>query len=127
MRNRILKSAWTLAAFLPALAMAQQPPAVHREGSWEFSLGGGFLFLDASLRDFLGSGPANIRFANDTSPSRATPLAAARVGYNFTRNLGVSVSGGGAMGSGVTYMTPTAAITYTLNLNAKTSPFVLIG
>ncbi len=127
MRNRILKSAWTLAAFLPTLAMAQRPLATHREGSWEFSLGGGFMFLDASLRDFLGAGPANVRFANTASPSRGTPLAAARVGYNFTRNLGFSVSGGGAIGSGVTYMTPTAAITYTLNLNAKTSPFVLIG
>ncbi len=127
MRNRILKTAWTLAACLPTLAMAQQPPATHREGSWEFSLGGGFMFLDASLRDFLGSGAPEYRFANSTSPSRATPLAAARVGYNFTRNLGVSVSAGGAMGSGVTYMTPTAAVTYTVNLNAKTSPFVLIG
>lgn len=126
MRNRILKSAWTLAACLPTLAMAQQQPA-HREGSWEFSLGGGFMFLDASLRDFLGSGPANIRFANTASPSRGTPTAAARVGYNFTRNLGFSISGGGAMGSGVTHLTPTAAITYTVNLNAKTSPFVLIG
>lgn len=126
MRNRLLKSAWTLAACLPTLAMAQQQP-VHREGSWEFSLGGGFLFLDASLRDFLGAGPADIRFANTGSPSRGTPLAAARVGYNFTRSLGVSVSGGGGKGSGVTYLTPTAAITYTVNLNATTSPFLLIG
>lgn len=127
MRNRILKKAWALAALVPTLAMAQQQPAVHREGSWEFSLGGGFMFLDAALRDFLGSGAPEYRFANDVSPSRGIPLAAARVGYNFTRTLGVSVSAGGALGSGVTYMTPTAAITYTVNLNAKTSPFVLIG
>src|SRR3990172_7922831 len=127
MRNRLLKTAWTLAACLPTLAMAQQPPAAHREGSWEFSLGGGFMFLDGGLRDFLGSGAPEYRFANSVSASRGTPLAAARVGYNFTRSLGVSVSGGGAIGSGVTYMTPTAAITYTVNLNARTSPFVLIG
>jgi outer membrane protein OmpA-like peptidoglycan-associated protein len=116
-----------LAACLPTLAIAQQPLAPHREGSWEFSLGGGFMLLDASLRDFLGSGTATTRFANDTSPSRFIPTAVVRVGYNFTRNLGFSVSGGGAIGSGVTYLTPTAAITYTLNLNAKTSPFILVG
>jgi len=127
MRNRILKSVWILAAFLPALVTAQQAPAVHREGSWEFSLGGGFMLLDAALRDFLGSGAPEYRFANTASPSRGIPLAAGRVGYNFTRNLGVSVSAGGALGSGVTYLTPTAAVTYTVNLNAKTSPFVLIG
>jgi len=127
MRNRLLKSAWMLAACLPTLAMAQQAPAAHREGSWEFSLGGGFLFLDGSLRDFLGSEAADVRFANTATPKRGMPLAAARVGYNFTRSLGFSVSGGGAIGSGVTYLTPTAAVTYTVNLNAKLSPFVLIG
>jgi len=127
MRNRPLKWAWTLAAFLPALAMAQQPPAAHREGSWELSLSGGVLLLDGTLRDFLGSRPADERFANSASPSRLAPTLVARVGYNFTRNLGISMSGGGAMGSGVTYLTPTAALTYTLNLNAKTSPFILVG
>jgi len=127
MRNRPLKWAWTLAAFLPTLAMAQQPPETHREGSWELSLGGGIMLLNGTLRDFLGSGPADERFANSDSPSRIAPTAVARLGYNFTRNLGFSVSGGAAMGSGVTYLTPTAALTYTVNLNAKTSPFLLVG
>jgi opacity protein-like surface antigen len=127
MRYRFLKCAWTLAALVPALAMAQQPPPVDRAGSWELSLGGGIMLLHADLRDYLGSGAADFRFANSDSPSRLTPTAVARVGYNFTRSLGFSVSGGGAMGSGVTYLTPTAALTYTVNLNARTSPFLLIG
>jgi outer membrane protein OmpA-like peptidoglycan-associated protein/opacity protein-like surface antigen len=127
MRYRFLKCAWTLAAVLPTLAMAQQPPPVHREGSWELSLGGGVMLLDGTLRDFLGSRPADERFANSASPGRLAPTVVARLGYNFTRNLGFSVSGGGAMGSGVTYLTPTAALTYTVNLNARTSPFLLIG
>lgn len=126
MRNRLLKGAWTLAALLPTLAMAQQEPA-HREGSWELGLGGGVMFLDAALRDFLGSGAPEYRFANSTSPSRTTPLAFVRVGYHFTPQLGLSFTGGGAMGSGVTYLTPNAAISFTPNLNAKTSPFVFIG
>lgn len=127
MRNRSLTWAWTVAAFLPTLAMAQQPLTIHREGSWEFSLGGGVTFHDASLRDFLGAGTADFRFANTGSPSRALPTIVARVGHNFTRSIGFSVSAGGAVGSGVTDMSPTAAMTYTVNLNATTSPFILVG
>jgi outer membrane protein OmpA-like peptidoglycan-associated protein len=134
MPNRILKSAWTLAMCLPTLAMAQQQPApppqameTHREGSWELSLGGGFLFVDASLRNFLGQSYAGPRFANTATPSGGALTAVARVGYNFNRHFGFSVSGGGAMGSGVTYFTPAASVTYTVDLNAKTSPFVIVG
>lgn len=126
MRNRLLKGAWTLAALLPTLAMAQQQPA-HREGSWELGLGGGVMFLDPSLRDFLGSGAPEYRFANSTSPSRVTPFAYARVGHHFTRHFGFSITGGGAMGSGVTYLTPNASIMYSVDLNATTSPYLLIG
>jgi len=119
-------TAWTLAACLPTLAMAQQQPA-HREGSWEFSLGAGYLFLDSSLRDFLGSGASEYRFADSATPSRGAPLAVARVGYNFNSHLGLSVSGEAARGSGMNYYTPTAALTYTVDLNANTSPFFMIG
>lgn len=128
MRNRILKSAWMLAVCLPTLAMAQQQPGAQRgEGTWEFSLGGGISILDRALRGFLGSGAPESRFANTTSPSRVTPAATARVGYNFTPNLGVSVGGTAAGGSGLRYLTPSAAVTYTWDLSAETSPFVLVG
>jgi outer membrane protein OmpA-like peptidoglycan-associated protein len=131
MYNRFQKAALLLTVLAPALAIAQQQPArtaePRREGSWEFSLGGGMLFLDTALRDFLGSGAPESRFANVATPGRGTPTAVARVGYNFTRHLGLSVSAGGAVGSGITYLNPTEALTYTMNLNAKTSPFVLIG
>jgi len=125
MRTRILMTAWALAACMPTLATAQQP--VHREGSWEFSLGAGYLFLDSGLRDFLGSGAPEFRFADSATPSRGAPMAVARLGYNFNSNLGLSVSGEAATGSGVRYYTPTAALTYTVNLNANTSPFFMIG
>ena len=55
MRNQILKAAWALAACLPAAVTAQDMKP-HREGSFEFSLGGGLLLVDPALRDFLGSG-----------------------------------------------------------------------
>ncbi|MHB1192979.1 MAG: OmpA family protein [Longimicrobiales bacterium] len=127
MRKRLMITAWTLAAAcLPTLAMAQQQPTT-RDGSWEFSLGAGYLFLDSGLRDFLGSGAPEYRFADSATPSRGAPMAVARLGYNFNNNLGLSVSGEAATGSGVRYYTPTAALTYTVNLNANTSPFLMIG
>lgn len=133
MRNRFCTAAWILAACVPTLAVAQQPQATDRKGSWEFSLGAGFLFLDSDLRNFVGGQAvdggreADFPFANSLSPNRGTATAVARVGYNFTRSAGISVSGGFARGSGVTYLSPAAAFTYTLNLNARTSPFLLIG
>lgn len=129
MTSRILTAALALTACTTTLASAQQPAmdAPHREGSWEFSLGGGFLMLDSGLRDFLGSGAPDVRFADETSPGRATPTGVARVGYNFTRNIGLSGSVSGAFGSGVRYLNLTEAVTYTVNLNATTSPFILIG
>ncbi|HET6763066.1 MAG TPA: OmpA family protein [Longimicrobiaceae bacterium] len=126
MKNGIVRAAAVLAVCVPAMAAAQQPQA-HREGSWEFSLGGGALFVDPALRDFLGSGPPESRFASEPTPRRATPTAVARLGYNFNRHVGVSISGGGARGAGVTYLNPTGAVTFTGNLNAATSPFLLIG
>jgi len=131
MRNRILKIAAMLVVCLPTLALAQQqavPPTVgaHGDGSWEFSLGGGISVVDGGLRDFLVSGAPSTRFASST-PGKIAPTATARVGYNFTPNLGLSVAGTIAGGSGVTYLSPSAAVTYTWNLNARTSPFVLVG
>jgi outer membrane protein OmpA-like peptidoglycan-associated protein/opacity protein-like surface antigen len=126
MFDRIVKAAALLAVCAPVLGSAQVMEP-HREGSWEFSLGGGAVWIDPALRDFLTSGSPENRFTHDTDASRVMPTAVARIGYNFTRNLGVSISGGGAMADGVTYLNPTGAVTYTANLNANTSPFVLIG
>ncbi|MFN2315506.1 MAG: OmpA family protein [Gemmatimonadales bacterium] len=121
-----LPIALTLATLLPLPAIAQQPP-VHREGSWELSLGGGVMLLDQKLRDYLGSRPANERFANSATPDGLAPTLVARLGHNFSRHFGISVSGGAARAEGVTYLTPTMAMTLTGNLNARTSPFLIVG
>ncbi|MBB4634729.1 OmpA family protein [Longimicrobium terrae] len=126
MFDRIVKAAVLLAACVPVVGSAQVMEP-HREGSWELSLSGGAVWIDPALRDFLTSGSPENRFTHDEDASRVMPTAVARIGYNFTRNLGVSISGGGAMADGVTYLNPTGALTYTANLNANTSPFVLIG
>jgi len=134
--NRIVRAALALAVCLPSAAGAQQMAGAQqgwdrggpdREGSWELSLGGGALFVDSNLRDFLGSGAPESRFSDSSSPQSVTPTVVARVGYNINRHFGVSASMGGARASGLTYLNPTAALTYTANLNARTSPFVLIG
>lgn len=126
MYKRLLQGAWMLAVLVPMLATAQQPDP-DRHGSWEFSLSAGAIHHDAELRNFLHSGPIDVRFTNTWGANRLMPLAAARVGYNFNRNFGVSVSAEGAVGSGVGFLTPTGAITYTLDLNNTTSPFLMVG
>jgi outer membrane protein OmpA-like peptidoglycan-associated protein/opacity protein-like surface antigen len=127
MRNRILKIATMLAVCLPTLAMAQQPRGERGEGTWEFSLSGGVLYVDGSLRSWLGQTYLGPRFSTDAAPEPLAPTAVASVGYNFNRHLGFSLAGIMAVGSGVTYVTPEATVTYTMNLNSRTSPFVLVG
>ncbi len=123
MSNRFSLAARTLAAFLPMVALAQ-PMAAQREGSWEFSVGGGAMYLDGKLASFLGS----TGFADPGSNvGRLMPAAAVRLGYNFNDHLGFSIGTGGATGSGVKYLIPFAAFTYTVDLNAKTSPFITGG
>jgi len=122
MRNRFLLAALTLAAVLPTVAMAQDM-APQREGSWELSVGAGAMYLDGRFAGYLGSRG----FADNVNPSRLVPAVAGRLGYNFTNHLGFSIGTAGATGSGVSYVTPLAAVTYTGNLNAKTSPFLTAG
>ena len=123
MRNRLLLAALTLVAVLPTLAMAQAEPA-QREGSWELSAGAGVMYLDGHLASFLG----NRGFPDaGSNAKRLMPAAAVRLGYNFNNNIGFSIGTGGAIGSGVKYLTPFAALTYTVNLNATTSPFITGG
>ena len=128
MSNRILKTAWMLAACVPAMALAQQPTqAPTRVGSWEFSLGAGGVLVDSKLKDFLASGAPESRFAKTADPSAFAPTAVARLGYNIGPHLGISISGEAAMAEGVKYYTPGAALTYTMDLDARTSPFLLVG
>ena len=126
MRDQILKTVRTLAAFLPMLALVQ-PLAAQRDGSWEFSGGVGLMYIDRALGGFLASGVPTMRYTNTPDPSHFAPAVAVRLGYNVNDNWGFSIGTAGAKGSGVKYLTPFAAATYTANLNAKFSPFVTGG
>jgi outer membrane protein OmpA-like peptidoglycan-associated protein len=126
MPNRILQKAWMLAVCLPSLALAQQP-AERGDGTWELSAGGGIKIMNSGLRDFLASGSASDRFTSSATPGRIMPSVAVRLGHNFSRHFGFSLGAEGATGSGVKYLSPFAAITYTANLNARTSPFITAG
>jgi outer membrane protein OmpA-like peptidoglycan-associated protein len=125
MRNRILTAACAL-AFVPALAMAQNANP-HRDGSWEFNGGVGASFLDKSLRDFLGSGAPEYRFATTASPSSVFPLGELRLGYHITPSFSVSGAATMATSSGITMFTPSGAISWTTDINATTAPFITIG
>lgn len=131
MSNRIIRAAILLVACAPAVAAAQQHASTatgsSRMGSWEFTVGGGVVVLDPSLRDFLASGVPESRFANSATISRGVPAVEARLGYAFTRYLSASISGESASGSGVHYLTPAGSITLSGNIDARTIPFLLVG
>lgn len=127
MRDQILKTVRTLAAFLPMVALAQ-PVAAQSEGrqrddSWEWSAGAGLWYTDGALKDYLGSRG----YGTSADPSRLAPAVAVRVGYNVSNHWGFSIGTSGAKASGIKYLTPFAAATYTANLNAKFSPFFTGG
>ena len=127
MRDQILKTVRTLAAFLPMLALAQalaaQSEGQQREGSWEWSAGAGVWYTDGALKSFLGSKG----YATSGDPSRLAPALAVRVGYNVSNHWGFSIGTSGAKASGIKYLTPFAAATYTANINARFSPFLTGG
>lgn len=113
---------------LPSLAAAQQQPAQERgDGTWEFSVGAGIKIMDRALLGQLAGGTPTTRFTTTATPNRLMPGIALRLGYNFNRHLGVSAGVEGAKGAGVNYVTPFGALTWTGNLNAKTSPFITLG
>ena len=128
MRNRILTTACAL-AFVPALAMAQQTAGVapHRDGSWEFNGGVGVMFLDKALRDFLISGPPETRFNTMGWSNTLFPLGELRLGYNITPSFSVSGAATVATGQGMTFFTPSGAISWTTDINATTAPFFTLG
>ena len=149
MRNRVLLAAGTLAlvptllfaqqrpaqppAQRPAQPPAQRPPAAqpaqrpaaapvravtgdHREGTWELTASAGVVATDQQF---------NVK--------QIAPGGALRVGYNINQMLNISIGSGVGFpsvktGSGsVTLVQPFAAITWTPDINKKTSPFITVG
>ncbi len=125
MRNRILTAACAL-AFVPALAMAQNANP-HRDGSWEFTGGLGAMGLDKSLQTFLISGLPENRFNKMAWSNTFFPLGELRLGYHITPSFSVSGAATLATGQGMTFFTPSAAISWTTDINATTAPFLTVG
>ena len=156
MRNRVLLAAGTLAVFVPTLLLAQQRPAQpaqpaqhpaqqpaqhpaaqpaqhpaampahpmammpspHREGSWELTAGVGAFVAPQGL--------------SGTGSTEIMPGGTLRVGYNLNQMWNISVGTGIGVGKSATtsstaYLTPGADVTWTPNINAKTSPFIMAG
>ncbi|HVO35726.1 MAG TPA: Ig-like domain-containing protein, partial [Gemmatimonadales bacterium] len=151
MRNRVMLAAGTLAivptllfaqqrpAQQPAQRPAQRPPAAQpaprpapapaqpmvtgaRDGTWELSAGVGLM----------GVGQGFARTGN----SEFMPGGMLRVGYNLDKSWNLSVGTGLGVGNGpyfftgtttTVYLTPSANVTWTPDINQRTSPFVTAG
>jgi OmpA-OmpF porin, OOP family len=135
MRVRLLIAAGVL-SFGPALVCAQDvppaesaqspavPAAAHREGSLEFTVGGGFSLIDKSLNAHLSTNAIHIVNPNP----RPTMLGGeVRLAWNVSRRLGLGVGAGMANGNGAFLIAPFGALTYTFDLDRPFSPFVEIG
>ena len=143
MRNRVLWAAGTLAAFVPALLLAQQRPAQppaqrpaaqpaqrpaaqpaarplmaqyagpHREGSWELSAGVGGMLIDKQLQ---------VLRREQHRPRRRRPHR-----LQPQRKWNFSVGSQVYFVSPLTFFQPFVDITWTPDINKATAPFVTAG
>jgi outer membrane protein OmpA-like peptidoglycan-associated protein len=108
----------------PAATVAARPAVVaaHREGSIELTGGLGLFAIDRAFNGTLmrhtitGANPGRFMFGGEV---RAT--------YNLSQNLGLGVGSAIGTGNSATLIGPFAAVTYTLDLNKKFSPFFELG
>jgi outer membrane protein OmpA-like peptidoglycan-associated protein len=98
------------------------PAAAHREGSFELTGAIGVLTIDRALNGRL----ASLHVAN-ANPSRIMLGGEVRGTYNLNQNIGIGVGANLGAGNGTTVIGPFAALTYTFDLNRKTSPFLEVG
>ena len=124
MRDRIVRVGLVLALCLPVLAAAQQPAGASAgpslAGSWELSVGAGGTYLDHQLQLLIGAGGV-------ANPSRFVPGGVLRIGYNIDDHWSLSAGSGAGYGSSATVIEPFGAVTWTPNLDARTSPFLTVG
>ena len=106
----------------PAHRPAMAPAAAHREGSFELTGAIGVLTIDRALNGRL----ASLHVAN-ANPSRIMLGGEVRGTYNLNQNIGIGVGANLGAGNGTTVIGPFAALTYTFDLNRKTSPFLEVG
>jgi len=127
MRHRIVMGFLALAACLPALAVAQQQPAAattrvpssNRGSGWELSVGGGGAYLAQALVSWIQS--------TNPAASRVALGGVVRLGYNFSDSWGLSVGTGVGRTSPAIVIQPLFAVTWTPNINSRTSPFLTTG
>jgi len=109
----------------PAAAAPARRAEVHREGSFELSVGAAAFSVDAALTSLLASG--TIGRIMDPNPGRIMSGGFGRLGLNLGRHIGLSVGSGYGVGSGAVLLSPFAALTYTVDLNRAFSPYVTAG
>jgi outer membrane protein OmpA-like peptidoglycan-associated protein len=122
MRLRIVQNVLALTVCLPALALAQRMPALapefQREGTWELTVAANATYLDNQVTCCL-PGLAGM--------GKLTPGGELRLGYHLSRMWSLSIGSGLAYSSPATIIQPFASISWTPNIDARTSPFVTLG
>jgi len=106
----------------PAARPAPAVAAAHREGSFELTAAVGVFAVDKELNTNL-----HILGITDANPGRFMLGGEARATYNITENWGIGLGAALGTGNGATLLNPFAAVTYTLDLNKKFSPFFEVG
>jgi outer membrane protein OmpA-like peptidoglycan-associated protein len=135
MRVRLLVAAGVL-SFVPAFVRAQgvpaavpvqaapAPTAAHREGSFEFSFGGGFSVVDRAFNSYLSRSATRIANPNPGALMMGGQL---RATVHLSPHLGLGAGAGMTNGNGALLIAPIGALTYTFDLNRKFSPFIDLG
>ena len=96
--------------------------AAHREGSIELTGGVGGFSVDQAQNGYMAR-----HHITKASPSRFMFGGEVRATYNVSQNLGIGVGSSIGTGNSATLIGPFAAVTYTLDLNKKFSPFFELG
>jgi outer membrane protein OmpA-like peptidoglycan-associated protein len=116
MRRRIAMEVLMLSGCLPVLVLGQQP---SRAGTFEVSVGAGAVYLDPQLRRQIQ--------VTDSGVGRVAPAGEVRLGYNLGQMWNVSVGSSVGYVSPALVLLPFVAISWTPDIDARTSPFVTIG
>ena len=108
----------------PAVMPAARPAVAtaHREGSIELTGGVGGFSVDQAQNGYMAR-----HHITKASPSRFMFGGEVRATYNVSQNLGIGVGSSIGTGNSATLIGPFAAVTYTLDLNKKFSPFFELG
>lgn len=121
MRLRTMIGVLALGLFLPSVSSAQQEAGAGRtrERSWELTVSASGILLDPKLHDQV--------LITDSGAGRVAVGGEVRLGYHLSRMWSLSIATAIGYASPALTLQPTAALSWTPDINARTSPFLTLG